>query len=40
MAIRRDVETLRKNSDFDLDWFETQTDALIVIGETLIEKMD
>ncbi|KAG4420031.1 hypothetical protein IFR04_006790 [Cadophora malorum] len=39
-TIRKDIEILRKNSDFELDWVETQTDAIIAIGEKLKEKMD
>jgi hypothetical protein len=39
-AIRKNVEILRKNSDLELDWSETQTDAIITIGEKLKEKMD
>jgi hypothetical protein len=39
-AIREDIEILRKNSDFELDWLDVQTDAIITIGENLKEKMD
>ncbi|KAN0119454.1 hypothetical protein V8E51_001662 [Hyaloscypha variabilis] len=39
-AMRKDIETLRKNSDFELEWSEIQTDILLTIGEKLKEKMD
>ena len=38
--IRRHIEILRKNSNFELDWLDVQTDAIITIGENLKEKMD
>ncbi len=38
--IRKNVKILRKNSDFEFEWSEIQTDAIIVIGEQLKEKMD
>lgn len=39
-AIRNDIETMRQNTDFALDWFETQTDAILEIVENVKEKMD
>ena len=39
-TIRKDIEILRKNSDFELDWVETQTDAIIAINRRKVERED
>jgi hypothetical protein len=35
-----EVEKLRKTSESQVEWAEIQTDTVVTIGETLIEKMD